>query len=1100
MSQIAPSTHRRPALLAAVFLLGLALGLGLPTSSAQAQAAAFPEPIPDDNGDYAFAREVVPLLLGRKPRGALEVKLLGDIAALEGRAAMVKMLTRREEFYIHWSRLLLDNLQVQRAGQRRQASACFAEPMRRTSDGTPVFDGGSLARFIAAQDPATASEPVGGDGFNMADVILSALQEDDLSVVMRAHLFSMAMARGRFTSPERARATVGTTFTHVYLTRSIGCLACHNETFSVTGPGSGWDRLYAPPINLSGALFGAASGGMPTNTFNLFRSDQAETGGTGLRPWNIDASCVTDQQASDRVGYRALSPNGGAGVAFAGLSGDDLGVVALEDTLRQGIESYRTDGLLLTPSGGDAPPMPDDAAVAFAYQVAMTVVDHVWEDLTGERLTIALYFPRNEAQRDALWNLTENVFLADDWSLSSLLATVLTSGYTNRRAPDNTVNDTYVLPMILDPWVAKDPRLPDSAFDDPNDPRLFHNGQGEVIHRHAPLTLLTMVSRALDWPDPNPYGGSGYPSSSFMRDIGQFWSQDRTGTRGVDFQSLLAWEATLGTCEKPPGVSTDWIDRLMDAIAVYDAENPYRPLILEDVILTLKDWVIQQGWIEDTAAQDTGLAEIAALSAVFSADTSLTVPMTAPTTLFTPADLEGKLREVCGALLQSPQFMLTGISAARPLEIPRLRVCNEPDDCSYQEMCESYADTLADASRYIDCLEDDVVPGSGPGVADRGDPCRVTVSVGGHQVLRVLNICEFVPNPLIECLRGDLPGLGGGGVPGPIRLGNDCRPDIPRCDPRCSIGAQAGGGLPGLEGGPRDGPGGLLGGGELGLPCCGGGGMRPFDRLDPETLLGWLEGAEILTARGAGILPRGKDVVLPLEPGTRLSFGDILVLPPEATVEARGPAGRVVLGGAGGGPEGMRPGLRPKDLSLLDAVRRGDGPAVTALLKDGANPLSVDREGRTALTIAAERRDTRILRELLQRGTSIGRPDARGLTAFEAARLARNPEAARLLERRGAIAERFERERPGKGVPPTLLMVTGPSAVKAPPVRDRRLMTTGQARLRLAEGAYRVKPPSLDARMGLLKEYGWMGPSLTGEQAERLNQTLQRLGPSDGVY
>ena len=45
-------------------------------------AAPFPEPFPDDNGDHAFVREVTPILWGRRPKGALEVKMLGDVAAL----------------------------------------------------------------------------------------------------------------------------------------------------------------------------------------------------------------------------------------------------------------------------------------------------------------------------------------------------------------------------------------------------------------------------------------------------------------------------------------------------------------------------------------------------------------------------------------------------------------------------------------------------------------------------------------------------------------------------------------------------------------------------------------------------------------------------------------------------------------------------------------------------------------------------------------------------------------------------------------------------------------------------------------------------------
>ena len=76
-----------------------------------------------------------------------------------------------------------------------------------------------------------------------------------------------------------------------------------------------------------------------------------------------------------------------------------------------------------------------------------------------------------------------------------------------------------------------------------------------------------------------------------------------------------------------------------------------------------------------------------------------------------------------------------------------------------------------------------------------------------------------------------------------INLGLDCPIDVPRCDPRCGAFSMGRGGLLSELGLGGDGFPGFPGGGELGLPCCGG--QPDFGRFDQRDILVWLEGAII---------------------------------------------------------------------------------------------------------------------------------------------------------------------------------------------------------------------------------------------------------------
>src|SRR5437899_9311860 len=136
---------------------------------------------PEDAGNESFARQVVPLLYGRKVKGYDEVKLLSDLATLIGRDKLVRALMRQPEYIDHWSETLVDILRVQREGSRAQTD-CYGAPLRSGPDDA------ALAQWILSH-AAGAAAPAGG--FNMSDVLRSSLKLDNLYPLYAAHLFAM---------------------------------------------------------------------------------------------------------------------------------------------------------------------------------------------------------------------------------------------------------------------------------------------------------------------------------------------------------------------------------------------------------------------------------------------------------------------------------------------------------------------------------------------------------------------------------------------------------------------------------------------------------------------------------------------------------------------------------------------------------------------------------------------------------------------------------------------------------------------------------------------------------------------------------------------
>jgi hypothetical protein len=505
-----------------------------------------------------------------------------------------------------------------------------------------------------------------------------------------------------------------------------------------------------------------------------------------------------------------------------------------------------TDVCTAAPTEVDGPP-------ALAFLMAMSVTDQVWAETMGAPLTIANYFPRTQAQSNVLWYLSEYTLVSSDWSLRALLRRVMLSDYFNRRSPQSTTAGTpYDEPLVLDPWTEIDPRfppvaqpgwtaasmaapVPDPAYNAASQPANHHNSMAEGVHRYSARSLAYSMHAALGWPAPKRFADGSYPSADLTKSVGQFVRDAEPGFHDTDFQGLLSWEAQHKSCSRP-SAGPDWINRLVDAVGVFNAANPGAPIRMRDVVLTMKDWFINDPQIRvDALAHDGGQMEKALLNTFFGVpdlDTALANVSDATAR----SALEGQLREYCGVLVQTPQFWLAGIATGGTLgTAPRLRVCNGAP-CSYLEMCQRLAGgmTSAGSALQLNCSDNSVTVTERP----QRRPWREwrTVCTGGQ--------CGFwrVPIELDECVR---------------KL--DARLCVPREPPRFDIGCRR------ID--------------------CGGGPLPPLDRsgrFAPAVMLGWFEGAKVEASQGVRLLRAGGRTGL--ERGTTLVVGDVLEIPRGATL------------------------------------------------------------------------------------------------------------------------------------------------------------------------------------------------------------------------
>jgi hypothetical protein len=341
----------------------------------------------------------------------------------------------------------------------------------------------------------------------------------------------------------------------------------------------------------------------------------------------------------------------------------------------------------------------------------------------GYPLTAPHGFARLKEERDQLGEMIELTFLPNNWSLKAVLTGIASSKLIARRAPVISQRDNaYKLPPILNPWTVADP----TQVTNPT-PDQTNNGQGEMVHPYRVSTLLRQIAAALGWKQPAPamFPEAGYPSALALN-LGQAVSPQHPGFSGFYFQSLLALEAEVATCDKtnrlPAGVTDDWIDALVSAIGTFNAANPGAPITLGEAWKVVKDRLIQDPTI--STVLPASLANVAGAKTEQQAlvdffrkvygDPTLTLNSTAAAG--SPADiakLQSAMRRSCGVLVKDPFFLLANITPKySDNNIPdatRLSICLPNEPCSYAAVCSRWTPTLFGMGYNIACLDHSVV-------------------------------------------------------------------------------------------------------------------------------------------------------------------------------------------------------------------------------------------------------------------------------------------------------------------------------------------------------------------------------------------------------
>jgi hypothetical protein len=320
----------------------------------------------------------------------------------------------------------------------------------------------------------------------MYQVLRGALKADDLRAPYRANLFAQ-MSRpliGNVQNEPNRRADFWTRFESSYLNRQHLCLYCHNTNFSVTGSASDWERHFPLPQKVELAAFDCDDGACqePPDLQADFRYAGVVNAGSD-RPWQLSASCgvfgrpTAEQPCStvpDDIEDVCFQPGLGGAVRQPEPRFSNRGGVAsvfrLDQMLSAGAASLAAGNLGPSPT----PVRPVDPKTlgaraitagerAFALMVAANVVERVWEEVHGTRLTVPNHFPRSSEQREELYRLMRRFMRPSKggtWSLQEILKLILTSPRFNAASRAGT--ELYPLDVVFNPWILFDPR-PDQA-------------------------------------------------------------------------------------------------------------------------------------------------------------------------------------------------------------------------------------------------------------------------------------------------------------------------------------------------------------------------------------------------------------------------------------------------------------------------------------------------------------------------------------------------------------------------------------------------------------------------------------------------------------
>jgi hypothetical protein len=665
--------------------------------------------------DESYVRNASLAILGRRPLSEAEVDVYAQILrgvrakdvaagqpddAQHARRVVARVLMQNPEYVERWTRHFMDRLRVIRSDDQ-DMKECYGATKRDPDDG-------ALARAVLAGKPTT---PVAGGEFTMRDLLRSAVVADDVTPAYRAHLFelvSRAIPAANVPDKEAElarREDFGNTFDAVYMNRDIVCLGCHNSEMSTTDRDDPKeDRFWPVPGLFEKSLYHVSTGVDPKQAHAMFRYADFYAQDQGSHPWGWSDACGTFEKT---VPDDTLT---GVSAVFGKLSGAHVTVYDTEASLARGFQALREDGLVLAADGTIA-----DADTAFAYLVAMNIVDGVWSEVTGGSLVIANYFPRNEASRDILHLLTEK-YVASGFSLQAVLEEIVVGPYFDRLPPSaGCGTGPYNMPAVYDPWVRSD---------EVEERR--QNGAGDGVHALTTRTAANAAYTALGWPTtaaqdfPTPddcdqaaddcntlFGvchGLGVCCSqyhdycelhlpppdltafederAFQSGTGMFLTNAERGFRGMEFQARLEWENRFARCTAPAvmgaGVMPDFVDGLVTRAKASTTAT------LRDAVLALKDRLVADASIAP-GAETTGLEAILGQS------------------LDTPAsgvsDLDTKLRQVCGVLMSSPQFLLGGQSAQAAPPVPLLT----PTETAFEAVCARVAALPLTGGLHVSC-------------------------------------------------------------------------------------------------------------------------------------------------------------------------------------------------------------------------------------------------------------------------------------------------------------------------------------------------------------------------------------------------------------
>jgi hypothetical protein len=546
-----------------------------------------------EQDDVAFVREATLALLGRRTLSEQEAQsaaeLIAQVDALDtrqagaGRRVWARALMDTPEFITRWQDQLLDALQVPRT-DTQALSSCYGVATRGSDDA-------ALATFVRDH---TAMES-GVLAFTFHDLMRSSLVLDDLSPIYRAHMFAM-LTRPNFcgnvdpvVQELTVRQEVGHVFDAAYTNRDQVCLGCHNSEESVTyRPRPEDNRHFAIAAKLEKAVFGKSEGVEEKVPHAVFRTAGFLSAGmgtlidcgdmvyaycdfenspicdNGVEPECEDGSapvctedfllvCETDTPTEVSPwgadpGCGTFNPNveddpADVSAQLATVRGKRATVFELELVLKRGVDALARHGLVVDNDGEVK-----DPEAAFAYLVALNIVDRVWREVIGSPLTISTRFPRTQAAHDLLKSLT-NHFVAEHFSLKTLLLDILETRQFNALAPSEGCGEPYAFDPVFDPWVR-------------DEPEELHrrNSAADGVHPLSPRTLMSATYAAIGWPAPE---GSRFPGAmdpgfpiddgEEPMDDGEDFSEDGEDFVEEDGADEDAFDAGVGDAGKADG-------------------------------------------------------------------------------------------------------------------------------------------------------------------------------------------------------------------------------------------------------------------------------------------------------------------------------------------------------------------------------------------------------------------------------------------------------------------------------------------------------------------------------------------------------------------